>query len=100
MVLTIDKFGRMLIPKKARKALRLKEGMQIEFTIDEDAGTAKLKPKRKEKVDESYVTYSEGGWPMLAVDIDLPEDFDTVAFMKQTRQEYLDKKMGSSEVLH
>lgn len=94
MVLTIDKFGRVLIPKKARQALGLKEGMQLEFTVDEGAGTAELKPKPKEEEVPPYIKYTDWGWPYLDVNIELPHDFDTVAFIKETRQEYLDKKMG------
>lgn len=34
MILRMDKFGRVLIPKTARKSLKLEAGSKIDLTID------------------------------------------------------------------
>ncbi|WP_420458981.1 AbrB/MazE/SpoVT family DNA-binding domain-containing protein [Neolewinella sp.] len=92
MVLTVDKFGRVLIPKKARQALQLDAGSKIELTVDAATKTAQLRPQQEAL--PPYIAYTDWGWPYLNVEMELPDDFDTVTFIKQTRQEYLDRKLG------
>ena len=93
MVLTLDKFGRVLIPKKARQALRLKVGSKIELTVDETTGTAELRTQTDQE-GSSYIKYAEWGWPYLDVGPPTVESIDTVALIKSTRQDYLDRKFG------
>ena len=94
MVLTVDKFGRVLIPKKARQALRLEAGSKIELTVDEVTGTAALKLQTDEEEGSSCIKYAEWGWPYLDVGPPTVESIDTVALIKSTRQDYLDQKFG------
>lgn len=94
MVLTLDKFGRVLIPKKARQALRLEAGSKVKLTVDEATGTAKLKIQTDQEEGSSYIKYAEWGWPYLDVGPPTVESIDTVALIKSTRQDYLDRKFG------
>lgn len=95
MTLTIDKFGRVLIPKLLRQFLNVEPGSQIEVSVDEEAKSIVLHPKSKDEY-ESEVVFNDWGLPMIETKASLPEGFDTVEFMKTTRQEYLDRKFGLS----
>lgn len=94
MTLTMDKFGRVLIPKKARIALRLQPGCKVELTVDEVRGKAELEPARNEIENNSSIKYTDWGWPYLDVGPPRVKSIDTVGLIKNARQDYLDRKFG------
>ena len=95
MTLTIDKFGRVLIPKLLRQFLNIEPGSEIEISFNEQDKALVLHAVPEEEY-ESEVVFNEWGLPMIKTKSTLPEDFDTVDFMKQTYQDYLDRKFATS----
>ena len=67
--------------------------MQVEFTVDENAGKAEIKPQREEQ-PPSFIKYTNWGWPYLDVGPPSEKKIDTVALIEEARQEYLDRKLG------
>lgn len=45
MSITIDKAGRLVLPKSVRNQLGLSAGDELEFSVDNDAVTLRAKPK-------------------------------------------------------
>lgn len=94
MILTVDKFGRVLIPKPIRQALTLEPGSKVEISINSETKSLTMSPAREEEY-ESKIVYTDWGFPMIETKESLPEDFDTVAFIKGTYEEYFDRKFGN-----
>jgi AbrB family looped-hinge helix DNA binding protein len=92
MEVTIDKFGRILIPKKIREMLGLKPGTRVELVADTEKRNLAFQPIDAEEGPKLEVASS--GLPIIQNGPPFPPNFDTVAFMKENLQEYLDKKMG------
>jgi AbrB family looped-hinge helix DNA binding protein len=92
MEVTIDKFGRILIPKKIREALGLKPGQVLELFFDRYS--RKLDLKLPADADSMNIIVEDSGLPVIQNGSPTTEDFDTVSFIKETREKYLDKKMG------
>ena len=92
MEVTIDKFGRILIPKKLRQLLGLQPGQRIILKADKE--NRKLAVELPVSQDEVEVEITEFGLPIIKNGKPEVKDFDTRAFMKETLMEYLDKKMG------
>lgn len=49
MITTIDRGGRVVVPKAMRDALGLKPGNEVEITIDLDGGSIAIAPKAVRK---------------------------------------------------
>lgn len=91
MTVTMDKFGRILIPKKIRQLAGLEPGTDLEIFVSKESGNMRLIPKPP---PSKSIIITEFGLPVVQYDGPINEDFDTVAFMKETREQYLDRKMG------
>lgn len=94
MTLTVDKFGRVLIPKSIRQMLTIEVGSKIDVTINSDVKQLILTPSTEGKY-ESEIVYNDWGLPVIKTQESLPPDFDTAAFMKETYEEYFDRKFGN-----
>ena len=92
MEVTIDKFGRILIPKKLRQLLGLQPGQRIILKADKE--NRKLAVELPVSQDEVKIVKTEFGFPVIHTGEAILEDFDSNDFMKETLMEYLDKKMG------
>lgn len=92
MEVTIDKFGRILIPKKIREALGLKPGQILEILVDKYTRTLDIRLPSKD--NEVNIKVEDSGLPVIQNGPSLEEDFDTVAYIKATRKHYLDRKQG------
>ena len=95
MEVTIDKFGRILIPKKIREMLGLEPGQVLEVLVDRY--NRKLDIRLPAKADTINIIVEDSGLPVIQNGPSLEEDFDTVAYIKATREEYLDRKMGLND---
>lgn len=92
MEVTIDKFGRILIPKKVREMLGLKPGQVLELITDQTSRKLNLRLPAESASMEVIVT--DCGLPVIQNGPPSEEPFDTVEFIKETREEYLNRKMG------
>mgnify|MGYP006271031691 CR=1 FL=1 len=95
MQVTIDKYGRILIPKRLREQLGIQLEQQVELRLSESGASLEIVPPQPAVAE---VVITESGWPVIyngppPAEV---EDFDTVAFIKAEREAYLDKKMGWS----
>lgn len=87
MEVTIDKFGRILIPKKVRELLHLEAGQALNFKIENN----QILLRKKAQVDV-IVTTSELGLPVIHTAKQDVEHIDILASIRETRAEYLDRK--------
>lgn len=92
MVLSVDKFGRVLIPKRVRRLLGLQPGTNIELKTNEEEGLLIFRVPKLPAKDEIILT--KYGLPIIQNGPVITEDFDTVDFIKSTRAAYLDRKLG------
>lgn len=92
MEVKIDKFGRILIPKKIREELGLKAGQRLELSCVSDTDNIYLAAADVATPDDIEVT--DFGLPVLHNGKNEEGEFDNAAFMKETREAYLDKKNG------
>lgn len=91
MTATIDKFGRVLIPKKIREAASIKEGMEFELVIEEFTNFILFKPIQKEL---SRIEYTEWGWPVIIYPDEEKVDFDLKQFTNDGYEERGQKLLG------
>jgi AbrB family looped-hinge helix DNA binding protein len=86
MTVTIDKFGRVLIPKKAREVIGLQEGDQLELRVSEHDRSIHLhlKPTAGNKI---RIQTTEGGWPVIQYLDGKARDYDAVNLIKEGREE-------------
>ena len=97
---SLDKFGRILIPKKVRKALQLKAGQALQIAVDLSQNCLFLlweQPRQLSITDIADIRISASGLPFVNNAIEgeeVGEDFDAGAFLKETRMDYLDRKLG------
>lgn len=89
MIVTIDKFGRVLIPKAIRDRLGLEPGSELTLEVRESADAPSIE-LRTEEIQPQLVR--EGG--LLLYNGKLPEDFDIVEFIRQQREERSRRIMG------
>lgn len=92
MEVTIDKFGRILIPKKLRVMFGLVPGQIIDLLADKEQQQLSLRiasPQKELKVEKTSY-----GLPIIQNGSSPLATFDTVQFLNESRMEYLNKKMG------
>ena len=105
MQVTIDKFGRILIPKAVRELLGFSGEQALELQVDQAEKTIELKPAAKPlpKWSKNQVGFptvhaksqsSAGILPEIENGPPPAADFDIVAFIKKEREAYLNRKMG------
>ncbi|HLA64141.1 MAG TPA: AbrB/MazE/SpoVT family DNA-binding domain-containing protein [Rhodothermales bacterium] len=93
MTITLDKFGRLLIPKPVRDRLGLKPGDELVLDVREGGDGAPSLELRPESA-EPPLRY-EGN--LLVHTGRLPDTFDPDAFARQQREERERKLMGLGE---
>jgi len=96
MEVTIDKFGRILIPKKVRQALNLQMGQSLTLTINADKESVSIRPLATPSLTRIKTTPL--GLPIISRSLSTHQVSmpDMVSFIKESREQYLDRKMGSS----
>lgn len=89
MEVTIDKFGRILILEKIREAIGLKPGQALELIVNRYGRELNIKlPADAEQTD---IVMEESGLPVIQ---NGGQTFDTAQFIKETQEEYMNRKMG------
>lgn len=71
MIATIDKAGRLVIPKPLRDAMGLKPGVPLDVTFVDGRIEIEYAPV------EAWVRIAEDGFPIIETADDTPIDFDT-----------------------
>lgn len=92
MTLTVDKFGRILIPKTLRQLLMIEPGDELEVDIDTTQPILTLSPKKD--ADEIRVELTDWGFPILVGGAPYPEDFDPAGYLKEGYEEYHRTRFG------
>ncbi|MEL7161298.1 MAG: AbrB/MazE/SpoVT family DNA-binding domain-containing protein [Bacteroidota bacterium] len=92
MEVTIDKFGRVLIPKKVREQLGLYPGVRLSLRTDEPNCSLQLVAGELPTPRLEW----EDGLPIIRTYMPAPPSFDVVEFIKRGREEYMDRKAGLS----
>ena len=79
--LEMDEFGRVLIPKRVRDALRLEAGSKLIAKLDNGGLQIQAVQQR------GTVAIGEDGWPLLQLGdaAALPADFDPVGDLREDR---------------
>lgn len=88
MELEIDKFGRVLIPKKMREALNLRSGDKVMAQASGHTLTLTA-PESK-----TALRFSESGWPVIDSSVLLPAGIDFVQSARDERQRELFERLG------
>lgn len=91
MKLRIDKSGRLLIPKPVRAHLRIEPGDEVQLTLNAEEHSVKLTAAPSSQ--DQILVMTEWGFPIIYTAQSLPEDFDTVAFMKETYEGHFREKL-------
>ena len=92
MELTIDKFGRVLIPKEIRNLLGLVPGTKVKVEVDKNYGRLSLATDTLPA--PQIIEFTDWGFPYVNNGEPDTDEFDTVAFMKETYDEYFMRKLG------
>ncbi|WP_350180398.1 AbrB/MazE/SpoVT family DNA-binding domain-containing protein [Phaeodactylibacter sp.] len=93
MEVKIDKFGRILIPKKVREELGLKAGQYLEIgQVNEQEGIY----LKKQPVAAPQLTHSAEGFPFFLFEESLEQEDapDAASLIKTSREERDQKIMG------
>lgn len=92
MTLTIDKFGRVLIPKHLRQIIGVEPGDELIVEVDNEALQVML--TAKPKPSDIKVVYTDWGFPVIEGGEPFADDFDTVSFLKEGYDEYHKSRFG------
>lgn len=92
MEVTLDKFGRILIPKEIRKVLGLQAGQVLSLYTSEENNLICIQPKIEEA--ESPIRYTDMGIPYIDNGQASEDELDTSQLVQETRAHYLNRKLG------
>lgn len=94
MTVTIDKFGRVLIPKHVRTRIGVQAGDRLVLEVSDTYGSLELHPAPVESAVKSRIVITDWGWPVIVTEPATMEDFDVVEAIRQDREERANKVMG------
>ena len=83
MTLSMDKFGRILIPKKVRAALNLHPGSALSLELSEDSRRAYIEA---EQPNEPKLRIDELGIPTVFFDTEETMKYDFVEAIRKDRE--------------
>ena len=84
MEVTIDKFGRILIPKKIRQLLGIQPGQTLELIADEETKTIDLIPKEE---NTAVLKITKAGIPVFNFSSAEKTEFDVAELIRKDREE-------------
>lgn len=92
MTVTIDKFGRILIPKSVRDILGVKSGYDLKLDIDNIRKTVLITPQPS----KNYQVIQNGwGWPIISFsNKSEPATFSITDLIREAREERADQLLG------
>ena len=89
MQVTIDKFGRILVPKKIRELLQLSPGKALDLDVDQNSLLLTVSEETEVVIETSSL-----GLPIIRTHQKELDTTNLKEFFDATRAEYLDKKAG------
>lgn len=92
MTLTLDKFGRVLIPKPLRQHLMLQPGDKINVVVNNEQKSLVLSAKKAD--EEAKIVFTDWGFPVLHAPGKFPDDFDPATAIKDSYEAYFKQKFG------
>ncbi len=92
MVLRIDNFGRLLIPKFLRQVIQVEPGDKVDLQIDEKKRQFSIRKAITE--DDAVLSITSWGFPTVSMGLSEKVDFNVSEYVQSVRQEYLDRKLG------
>lgn len=89
--LKVDKYGRVVLPKKLRLVLGADNGSEVSVHIDPNSGVVTLLP-----VEQAQATMriAADGFPIIVPTEDTPVSIDFVKLIKEGRETRLDQISG------
>ena len=94
MTVTIDKFGRVLIPKKVRLRIGLQAGDRLALEVSEAERIVALHPEQSSPKEKVWIETTESGWPIIHYLDGKVRDFDVVEMIREGREERGRKILG------
>lgn len=91
MVLTVDKDGRILIPKRLRQKLHLRPGSRLKIGVQNEK---KFDLEVQDDDEQHRIARMPSGFPYLDVGEPKIDSMDTVELIRQDRIAYLTRKLG------
>lgn len=92
MEVTVDKYGRILLPKLIRKSLGLKSGTRLEVTFDEKRKQLIISPTIFPIKQE--IVYTDWGFPIIQRGKKGNKSFgNTKKFTENTYERYFNQKL-------
>ena len=88
MTVTLDKFGRIVIPKKLRDSLGLKPGAELELTVSESECSLHVSPLSSPPFE---IKTTDWGWPVIHYLDEEPRSFDPTSLITAGREERMRK---------
>ena len=96
MTVTLDKFGRILIPKQVRTQLGVVAGDKLELDVSSEERSISIHPAPSTE-KKAEIRMTDWGWPVIHFVDGKSRDFDVVALIKEEREERAAKHLGIAE---
>jgi AbrB family looped-hinge helix DNA binding protein len=93
MITKIDKFGRLLIPKKLREAMGLEAGKEVE--LSHDPVTKGIILQLVHEVSP-HIEVNAWGWPVIQSQVKEKATFNIKEFLLEAHEERSNKILGLS----
>lgn len=97
MTVTVDKFGRILIPKRAREIIGLRAGDRLELEVSPHDRSIDLHPSPETAYPKVSIETTDWGWPVIHYLDNEVRDFDPVELIKEGREERDRKLFGQDD---
>ena len=91
MKLKVDKYGRVVLPKRLRLVLGAETGSEVGVHVDPHSGTVTLLPVEQK---QATVRIAADGFPIIEPTESTPVAVDFVKLIKEGREARLDKTSG------
>lgn len=93
IVRRIDELGRIVIPKEIRKSLRIKDGENLEISID-DKNIVLRKYSLMKKIEDFAQSFTDGIYSYLKKNIIITNRDSIIAVSGSFRKEYLNQEVS------
>lgn len=93
IVRRIDELGRIVIPKEIRKSLRIKDGENLEISIDDKSIVLK-KYSLMKKIEDFAQSFTDGIYSYLKKNIIITNRDSIIAVSGSFRKEYLNQEVS------
>lgn len=92
MTLSVDKFGRLLIPKALRRHLRIEPGDTVIVTLDDDTHSINISADQEGRAE---VTFTEWGFPIINSPGEFPTELKDRNLNREGYEEHFRQRLDS-----